>query len=71
MLYIFHLNLNARYNVSLVLKESDNGIDSLEKLALRKEVTPITYAGTAKEEYFKVSSIANCELKLFIKTSSA
>ena len=52
MLYVFHMNLNARYNASLVLKESDNGIDSLEKLALRKEVTPITYAGASKEEYF-------------------
>ena len=55
MLYVFHMNLNARHNVSLVLIESDNGIDSLEKLALQKEVTPITYAGTSKEEYFKVS----------------
>ena len=55
MLYVFHLNLNARYNVSLVLKESDNGIDSLENLALRKEVKPIANKGTSKEEYFKVS----------------
>ena len=55
MFYVFHLNLNARYNVSLVLMESDNGIDSLEKLALRKEVTPIALKGTSKEEYFRVS----------------
>ncbi len=55
MIYAFHLNLNARYNVSLVLSESEHGIDSLEQLALQKHVTPTTYKGTSKEEYFKVS----------------
>ena len=55
MLYVFHMNLNARYNVSLVLTESNNGIDSLEKLALQKEVTPASYKGTSIEDYFKVS----------------
>ena len=54
MLFIFHMNLNARYSVSLVLIESDNGIDSLEKLALQKEVTPASYNGTSIEVYFKV-----------------
>ena len=55
MVYVFHLNLNARYNVSLVITESDNEIDSLEKLALRKEVIPTARKGTSKEQYFKVS----------------
>lgn len=61
MIYVFHLNLNARYSVSLVVKESEREIDSLEQLALRKEITLIGQKGTSKEEYFKVSLIAlNC-----------
>ena len=54
MIYVFHLNLNARYSVSLVLLESGNGIDSLEQLALRKDLTPTMLGGSSFEEYFKV-----------------
>lgn len=54
MIYVFHLNLNTRYSVSLVLTKSGNEIDSLEQLALREDVTPIMIGGSSFEEYFKV-----------------
>ena len=56
MIYAFNLNLNSRYSVSLVLSESDRGIDSLKQLAFRKQVTPTTIGGSSFEEYFKVNS---------------
>ena len=65
MIYLFHLNLNARYSVSLVLTESEHGIDSLEQLALRKDVTPIVYKGSSKDEYFKVSQIEEMQIETF------
>ena len=54
MLYVFHQNLNALYNVNLVVTESDQVIHSLEQLALRKQVTPLAYKGSSKQQYFKV-----------------
>ena len=65
MIYVFHLNLNARYSVSFVLTESEHGIDSLEQLALLKDVTPVSDKGSSKEEYFKVSQIEKMQIETF------
>ena len=59
---MFHLNLNARYSVNLVLTESERGIDSVEQLALRKDITPVAYKSSSKEEYFNVSQIEKIQI---------
>ena len=65
MIYVFHLNLNARYSVNLVLTESERGINSLEQLALRKDVIPVAPKGSSKEEYFNVSQIEKIQIEIF------